>query len=377
MLVRWPTCAVVLQTLPIEEEARPMSATICYWDLQTRATTRTSQVEVHGRVHMIEFDLEAKLLILALEEAVHIYSTNDDRLVSRTVCHPFEFRTKDLPVYKLSEAFLDHGSTILASSQIYVCTAFLMDDKEGFKQTVIPLRWRAVEDTCLNPSCMRTDTLADFVRGYSLRPSGIVLQGSEMRPYNIQLDLASDTLITSFCWGVSLVRPFSWLSQPDLLPQVQVALVHYRLLYRRSPHVDETVAHVCDSVFSQSRICQALHEGTDGDTTYTHLVLIDLQHHRLNPLWQKKQSHFFEDVRLWHLESRSETVEEVNDPSHPGFDLDGEQPWDVVDRVRELYMDATTIYIWRAKTGLHYIDFGIAAKNASKIASAAPPKDQE
>ncbi|PWN39619.1 hypothetical protein IE81DRAFT_332197 [Ceraceosorus guamensis] len=211
-------------------------------------------------------------------------------------------------------------------------------------------------------------TLAYFIQGYS---------GNPMSPFDVQFDPASDTLISSFLWGVSLVRPFSWLSQPDLLAQVQVALVHYKLLDRGDLHIDGTIAQVRDSILIQSRVCQALHEGTDQDITYSHLVLIDLQHHRLDPLWQKNQSHFFEDVRLWHLESRSEIGEEVNDPSHPGFVTDGEQPWDVVDRVRDMYMDATTIYVWRAKTGLHYIDFGIAAKIASNIASAAPPEDQE
>ncbi|PWN40041.1 hypothetical protein IE81DRAFT_368630 [Ceraceosorus guamensis] len=156
MQVRWPMCVIVLQNQPADEEVRTRSTRICYWNLQTRATIRTVEIEdTPSCVETIDFDLEANLFVLGLEDRVHIYSANDGRLVSDTVCHPFDFQIKDEDV--LSKGLLDQASTLLVSSQIYICTASLTDYKQGFKQAAIPLRWQSVEGTSLNPSYMRTE----------------------------------------------------------------------------------------------------------------------------------------------------------------------------------------------------------------------------
>ncbi|PWN40040.1 hypothetical protein IE81DRAFT_246917 [Ceraceosorus guamensis] len=189
-------------------------------------------------------------------------------------------------------------------------------------------------------------------------------------PEDVWSDVASETLVIVYQWGITLVRPYFCLNKKPYRGQIGVGFIRYTFPespFHTKDYSEEVLpdyildAEMLHSSYSNGRVCQALVEVPFQEPSFSHLLLVDLNCHRLDTLFECEQ-HPFENIRAWRIETREESIETLEDGSLPAQE-------DIVltDALQSLYMDASTIFTLRSQSGLQYIDFNTRGRTRSQV----------
>ncbi|CEH14792.1 hypothetical protein CBOM_02613 [Ceraceosorus bombacis] len=327
--LRFPTCVGVSKNRQFAHVHRLYKFTT--WNALTRETRSTHRIpKALERILDVDFAAE-KGIIFVVSTKGSLVLSNDAEILLDMICHPWRFIDIDL---RSAPSLLD--GCALRSSQIYVATAFIADQSPGIRHTPVTVRWRSAEEACFQPAYSARNSLFSYLTQY-LGPAS----GDVQEPLGVYVDIATDTLVQPFCWGLMLLRPYSEVRPEGNHELLRIGILHYHM---PPPAKSSFVNHKSMSM-SDSRVLQAMTQSPAKHHDHTHLLIVDLKAHRLDPAW-RPEKHVFEDVKVWHLENSR------------GGEVEG-------DELVDTCIDATTVYTSRKLSPVQYIDFdfGVAAKN--------------
>ncbi|PWN39620.1 hypothetical protein IE81DRAFT_332198 [Ceraceosorus guamensis] len=364
--LRGPLCVMATITtnlleadLPEDDEAA--LGFILTWDLHKNSIISSWRLNAFHLVEHVDFDAVNNLVFLRNEIGnVGVYCLLNDVETKFTqlasVCNPFNFNLIDL--HDVVAPWYIPSSSIRAS-QIYLGTALLNLCENKARHCSLKVAWRCVEDSCLNPSVVKRGTLAGHIREYSTLLSQEHLGHVEMST-SIRFDSKNNMLIITHEWGLILIKGMRNASNAS----VMVGIIHYHVISEHSSShrlgVQET-----QRAFTTGRVCQAMTQMPYKASALTHLILVDYDAFRLDTSWKWKK-HPFENVKIWHIDQRSHQNNHKPDARLYTATQKRNKGWSCSDPFVGLHMDATTIYTLRTRSGLEYMDFGLASRPRSR-----------
>ncbi|CEH14817.1 hypothetical protein CBOM_02636 [Ceraceosorus bombacis] len=311
MSIRWPVGVVVTEVPP----EGPETGWILFWNLETYKRFREVRLAHKTRAFEVDFDEEAGL--------------------------------------------------------IFVGTVYLSNNHDDVLHEQLHIDWRRVEGSAWNPSRVGRSNLEGYIKHISVIPDDEHFFKSSD---NVHADIATDTLIVTYGWGLVLTRPYSKLKDRRF-DCIKVAILHYCYVGERRSVGFTPIAptlEVEQTAFGIGRLCQyATHRPPFSWMPLYHMIVIDLNAFRLDSMWTPKD-HVFENVQAWLLETKGRPT------SDSELSKDEERDPEAEDFFWHLWMDATTVYTIRTQSGLELVDFGLAVNpRPSPAAPDVSPKRQK
>ncbi|PWN39624.1 hypothetical protein IE81DRAFT_15031 [Ceraceosorus guamensis] len=357
--VHYPYCIAIPR---ITVSARRPPRDVFKIDMRTHeniARLLDGSISEWDRVPSVDFDTEAKILVVAYMDRVVVYSTEDWSVLSSDVCHPLSLSITEHP------AQLRSGGTNLHASQVSVGTIqlpFVLAKGLALPQhacTSLEVEWQKAQDLTAEQGSSFGETLENLIKCPLENKSGYLYHSSALEVRTVHLDRHTDTLISVFWWGVTLVRPYSAIHGDHSI--LNVAFLRYSA--EATPIYLDTVK----SSFGEGKFVQVMRHLPFSEGLETqHTFVIDLNDRRLDTAWQPTK-HVFENVKAVHI--ARESFRDYDDAS------DGDQYAEyVTDDLLDVHIDATTVYLLRCVSGLTYYDFGGRTNVPKQAAEGGPTR---
>ncbi|CEH14795.1 F-box domain [Ceraceosorus bombacis] len=339
--LRYPLCAAVMQR---NVDPDGFEWYVVVWDICTRQIKASLCESRWTSINEVDLDSNCGVIFIA-SAGVVAYNLVDGSAILDLSSQPWDFA--DLAYMRTPTPRF--GPT-LSGAQIHIGTAFIHSTFHRTCSHPLAVRWCTVQQAGLKPGEGDGSTLLSHVRQWMHNVDSRA-EDQIRSPLQVRLDTRTDTAAISYRWGVMLVRPYSKLGKENERHLVHVGLLHYVIPDRCCPGGLSTYVSMDRMTISDGRILQSAKRffpGMTGPGRVTDLLLMDLNKYRLDPAW-RPTNHPFENVECWHLEQQVCTT--VNG---------------LKDRLVDMAIDASTVYTLRKASGLHFLDYGVAANLNAK-----------
>ncbi|CEH14810.1 F-box domain [Ceraceosorus bombacis] len=362
LAVHYPYCIAIPR---ITVSARIQRRDVFKIDMRTHenvASLLDGSISEWARVQSVDFDTEAKILVITYGDRVVVYSTEDWSVLSTDVCHPLSLSITKRPAQSGS------GGVDLHASQVSVGTIHLpsvLAKGLALPQsscTSLEVEWQKAQDLTAEQGSSFGESLENLIKCPLESKSEHLYHSSAPEVRTVHLDRHTDTLISVLWWGVTLVRPYSAIHGDH--STLNVAFL--RCSAGATPIYLDTVK----SSFGEGKFVQVMRHlpFSEGRETQ-HTFVIDLNDRRLDTAWQPTK-HVFENVKAVHV-ARESFRHYDNDYSASDGDQYSEY---VTDDLVDVHIDATTVYLLRCVSGLTYYDFGGRINVPKQAAEGGPAR---